>query len=677
MLAALSCARENAPARLLDRDELLEAARESGAPAAGVTMQDPSGPEAAEIPASPACDEEVSVLEDGEAVRTVCASQAPAHGLTVVDLSDGWAPIIFSEDESLGRAGRQPYRARYIALADEQPRAADGRRVPRDPHLELFGIHPTFRVLRIRALDEERHACHDGVDDSALEWSDTLIPPRASDVAAQRARRDRADEARRALEQAVRSRGASSIHALAEDPVLGRRYAEWRALARDVEAIRAVQGHLACDRLLGRRFQDGVFDYETIAALRIWQRQHMEISSGAIEPHTRALMREDNRELDFRALLRALRERVVDATGLIEDGSALGDHEAVLGRQLDPPELRALARYGPLPNGAPDLISRATEDAARALGWNDPAAAFRALAALGESGTRRLRVAIELPGVPEYHSPHMELYAEIDRGDVWYVAPVGPNGEPRNLPIERRPSLVLYTVYEGERIPLVRWPTTIGGWKREKVGNDVRLVYKGSPVGERVWRDLVVSPSWLPPPTTPDDELVRRRPGGGIVPNDRITGPGYRSAYGLVMLVHHEVRPNGDGEPSFADEGIRTHGSVSYNSILGGYSHGCHRLFNHLAVRMTGFVLRHRDHVRRGALGTDYRRVLEVDGAQATLRVDTRGYFFELTPPIEVNVLEGRVLGPPPRSDTGEARVEAPEAQERDRAGAIEEDDDV
>ena len=86
----------------------------------------------------------------------------------------------------------------------------------------------------------------------------------------------------------------------------------------------------------------------------------------------------DSWELDFRALLRVLRERVADATGVIEDGSALGHRGTVLGRRLDCREMLRTDRLPPLPGGAPDLISPLTEQAAHTLGWNDPqsAAAF-------------------------------------------------------------------------------------------------------------------------------------------------------------------------------------------------------------------------------------------------------------------------------------------------------------
>ena len=68
------------------------------------------------------------------------------------------------------------------------------------------------------------------------------------------------------------------------------------------------------------------------------------------------------------------------------------------------------------------------------------------------------------------------------------------------MPVERRPTLVLFArVGEGWK-PLARYLTTIGGWQREQTASGaVGLRYKESPVGARVWRDLVAAPVWLPP----------------------------------------------------------------------------------------------------------------------------------------------------------------------------------
>ena len=58
---------------------------------------------------------------------------------------------------------------------------------------------------------------------------------------------------------------------------------------------------------------------------------------------TRTALLGDSREQDFRALLRALRARVVDVTGLIEDGSALGAQGQVQGRVIDTNEFQPLS----------------------------------------------------------------------------------------------------------------------------------------------------------------------------------------------------------------------------------------------------------------------------------------------------------------------------------------------
>src|SRR6185295_3639450 len=100
----------------------------------------------------------------------------------------------------------------------------------------------------------------------------------------------------------------------------------------------------------------------------------------------------------------------------------------------------------------------------------------------------------------------------------------------------------------------------IGSWKDERLeDSSVSLRYKASPTGRFVWRDLVAAPAWFPPPTTPDRELVRWRADSGWRADTDAVGPGYRSAYGLMALLH--LRGVG---ALFADEQIRTHGSGNY-----------------------------------------------------------------------------------------------------------------
>ena len=97
----------------------------------------------------------------------------------------------------------------------------------------------------------------------------------------------------------------------------------------------------------------------------------------------------------------------------------------------------------------------------------------------------------------------MDLSVEIDRGDVWYDFPF----DARAVASRSRasgPPLTLYVKWRGARVPLVRWRTTVGGW-RDELASDGQEYYrfKGSDVGPRVWRQLVAAPVWFPPATSP------------------------------------------------------------------------------------------------------------------------------------------------------------------------------
>jgi len=544
----------------------------------------------------------VAVFENGRAGPSTCAERASDGGLTVIDLGDDWAPAIFSETADRP----QSYRATFVALANERlgdTREWDSAR--RDRYFELFGIFPSLSIIRARILDDTRHACHAGVDDAPLQaLTRQLAPWTPTSVA----------------------RGAATSAALV-----------------------VVQGHLRCEGLLAPTAADAAFDSATYEALRAYQRRHMLPSPGVLDAETRETLLTSSRELDFRALLRALRERVADATGLIEDGSARNAWEPIVGRFIESSEYRRPMRSQPLDNGAPDLVDRATDTAARALGWTSPEAVTRLFAAPVPA-----RAAIRLPPAPAYHARVMDLRAEIDRGDVWRSYPFDAEGRPRPSPVKNRPTFTLLAKTDAGEVALVRWPTTIGGWKDEKEDGAESLQYKESPVGRRYWRDLVAAPAWFPPPTTPDRELVRRRPDGRWAADDEAVGPGYRSAYGLVALFHHRGVATSGGGMEYSDIEIRTHGSANYRSILRGYSHGCHRLFNHLALRLGGFVLAHAEHERRGLIEQRYGRVIHWKGKSLKLRAESRGYRYELTPPIPIDVLPGRTVrskAAPPRSE--------------------------
>jgi len=395
-----------------------------------------------------------------------------------------------------------------------------------------------------------------------------------------------------------------------------------------VDAVRVVQAHLACDGLLDARPVDGGYTWQTSNAIERFQRSAMILPSGVLDDPVRAALAQSSRERDFVTALRVLRARVIAASGLLEDGTAGAGEATVLGFSLEPEASWRVRGHEPLDGAAPDLVSRATEVAAQALGWKDAATALASLEALAAREVRF--VALALPRVPDYHTSAMALEVDLDRGDVWHDA------EPRWRDAARRPALIVYARDGERRIPLARWPTTIGGWQNEKDDDDIVPKWKESPVGPRIWRDLYVGPSWLPPKSTPDRELVRRTDRGYELAREQF-GPSYRAAFGFVAFVHLRQERN-----DLDDEGIRTHGTGNLTSLAHGVSHGCHRLLGMHVVRLAGFVLAHRDHVAHGDESTRYRRIVRYGGA-FPVAIDTLGYRIELTAPIPVDVLPGRI----------------------------------
>jgi hypothetical protein len=124
------------------------------------------------------------------------------------------------------------------------------------------------------------------------------------------------------------------------------------------------------------------------------------------------------------------------------------------------------------------------------------------------------------------------------------------------------------------------------------------------------------------------------------------TGPGFKSAYGLVAAYHiHQVKSRSGDVLRELDHKIRTHGSVDYMSIRSRYSHGCHRLHNGNAVRLFSFLLRRNDFVRHGQTEIAYARAFEVEKVGYKMKIETRGYRYELVEPIPVMVTKGRIRG--------------------------------
>ena len=572
--------------------------------------------------------ERVAVWRDGHGDGFVCRADATARGLTVIDLGDDWAPPVLA----LQPDGTGPgYRATYLALAQERfgDAGLDGELARADRYLELYGIEPAPSVVRARLADDARHRCHDAIDSSRLAGAPARIgeEPKAEALA----RIAAATTLRDGLERDAASKRLPDLAALAaSDAYFRSAVARLGVLEGYVRAIHATQDHLACDGLFDAPPVRDAYTWQTSNAVERVQRGAMILPSGVLDAQTRAALARSSRERDFATALRVLRARVVAATALVEDGTAGSGEGTVVGRALEPEATWRARGHDPLDGAAPDLISVATDTAARALGWKDPAATLAFLDALESPELRSKLVAVRLPELPSYHAPDMQLEIEIDRGDVWR------DHVPHWHDVARRPALIVY-VRDGERrIPLARWPTTIGGWQNEKAGDDIVQEWKESPVGPRIWRDLYISPSWLPPETTPDRELVRSTDHGYVLAREQL-GPSYRAAFGFVAFVH--LRREGN---DLDDEGIRTHGTGNLASLAHGVSHGCHRLLGMHVVRLADFVLAHHAHEPRGDEPTSYERVVRHGGA-FPVKIETLGYRIELVPPIAVDVLPGRI----------------------------------
>lgn len=535
--------------------------------------------------------ETVPVFAEGEAAGSVCAEDASNEALTVIDLSDTWTPRVFAPSATSKDAPE--YRAKYLELAASS--SAD---------LGLNGIAPNLSVLASRLVDDKRVACNAAIDRGPVLEVDELL---SGDID----ERETAD-------------------------ILKKK-------AQAKEALVAIQAELICQGFLKKAQGAGVMNASTQGGLEALRRRHMIVGAGLDRATVHALSLGGD-ELAYRALLRGLRERVADAAGLIEDGTASEMHALVVDRELDLTRF-APALEEPIPGGAPDLVDIATDRAARALGWTSPDAARASLVARGKDGLASTRVAVALPPAPSYHSAAMELRVEIDRGDVFYESPGAAAVARKKLDTVRPPTFVVYAKDGDHEVALMRWATTIGGWKKERAEDgEISLKYKESDVGDRVWRQIIAAPAWLPPESTPETDLLHEDKDGNFALKRDLILPGYRNAYGLVMLIHHEEVTK-DGKTKYLDHGIRTHGSVDYKSIKRGTSHGCHRLYNQLALRLSGFLLEHRNHARKGKMQIDWSRTLEHAEQTIDLEIPTRGYLYELDPPVPVRVLEGNVLG--------------------------------
>ena len=577
-------------------------------------------------------------MTDGQESWT-SASGASRSGYTVVDLGNDWTPYIFAEHRGPdGEPLPNRYRRVFLGLAndtldeDGEPLAEGAKN-----YLELYGIPPSLGVLRARFLEDENHSCHEGANLAAMEAVETV-----SYVAPEKVKQDalRMARMRSELEEARHKYHVQTLaEVAAKDPKLEPKVKLVERRAKEKVAMTEVERRLECEGMFkgGGKHTPGLYDDAMRLAVRRFQQKHMIYESNYLREKTMDALARQPLVNDHQSLIRVLRERVVDAAGVLEDGSTdtKTGGPSYTGKQGKAQTVR-------------NLVDELTKSAAEQLGLDTPEGALAFFKRHPAGDFKDLRAAVRLPALPDYYGPDMDLSIVIDRGDVWYDLPWDASGVRQPQPRKHYPSFHVYVKYNNQRIPLARWRTTVGGWRAEQASDGYEYYrYKGSDIGPRVIRNITAGPVWIAPESTPIRSLVKTKTVNGLwqkVVNYDELGPGYLSAYGLV--AGYLVTPGKGGRPDW-DNGIRAHGSSEYLSMYSsdGFSHGCHRLPNHLAIRLYSFILRHRPMRIVGDQPVNIARQFLMGEDVFELRVPSRGYQYLLEPPLPVDVLEGEIKG--------------------------------
>lgn len=591
----------------------------------------------------------VPLWEHGRSERYTDAAYAAQNRLLILDLGESWAPYLFSDGVSNdGKPLPNTYRPTYLALArGEFPDDRHGQRARVDKYLELYGIMPTLRLMRERMRAMFQLSCVDSLDRTPLEGFTKVVT--YSNQTEARKRAAQYDAAKARVLDLMQLQAAATPDAFDLGKLSKRDLSALKFYLDETPqhlALEAVQERLRCEGYLAGRGKviSGVMDWATHEALAEFERRNRVYSFGYLARESLGPLRQAPKEVEREAVLRVLTERALHAAGVLEDGSLSATSEGQT--------LTYVGRDGqehPIPN----LVAAVRETLIESFGLHTPELTLAWLESLGDlPKDQHLFVAVPMVELPEYYGPEMELALDYDRGDIWYEFPYDDKGQEVAQPVSRRPQVTVSTLYNGQKIPLARFGTTIGGWRTEVVNGTVMYRYKESPVGPRAWDEIVAAPVWMPPDgTEPDGLLIRNdaRTSAAdpeFVVNYHETGPSYASAYGLVAAYHRTYLTRAGGRIALGhDEGIRTHGSVDYMSIMRRHSHGCHRLHNHIALRLMSFVLAHRPHERAGQVAIGYKRFLAVQGKSYVLDLPQGGYVFKLNTPVLVNVEPGRIRG--------------------------------
>ena len=579
----------------------------------------------------------VLIVVDGEE-RYVARDVAVHHGYTLIDLRDQWTPNIFKTYQNQeGEFLEHSYREIFVGLANDtgnnegQP-LEDGE----FNFLEVFGIPPSMSVISKRVMRESTEPCYREVDYEKIARAKSI---RFGNRARQRKFKKQVKSASALVERKMKKHLIDSYEELLQvEPRLKKKVKLLEKYQIEKEAIEHIERRLDCDMHSHPRYRHkkGRLDQGLRMAIRRFQRKHKLYEYANLKSDTIEALATPAMVVNMNSLRRSISERVIAATGILEDGTVNRKDKTptFTGADGKEHEMRNLVKE--FTDATMDQLNLKTPDQVKHFFLNHPRDEFK-----------HLQIGVKLPELPEYYSPHMEFNIVVDRGDIWYDPPFNPDGKKIKQRRRRLPKFKLYTTYRDQRIQLIHWPTTIGGWRKEIANNGHEyLKYKNSDVGKRVIRKVISGPVWVPPKSTPLKSLAKRRYVNGKaqnIVNYEEMGPDYLSAYGLV--AGYFVIPGREGRRDH-DRGIRAHGSSDFMSILSSerFSHGCHRLKNDHAVRLYGFLLKHRNHIVRGDQKIRHERQFLYKDQIYEVRHLTRGFLFEMTPPIPVEVLEGRVL---------------------------------
>jgi hypothetical protein len=221
-------------------------------------------------------DNQAFVIHDGKESWTD-AEAALRSGYTIIDFSDDWTPFIFAEQYAAdGTAMHNRYRRVFLGLANDTL-DEDGEPLPAGEknHLELYGIPPSFGVLRARFLADEQQTCHATINQEKLEEVESIayVAPEKMKVEEQRTAR-----MRRELEDArVKAKAASLAELAQKDPTQAAKVKAYEHRTAEKSAMAEVEKRLACEGMFKRGIHHatGVYDDAMRLAVRRFQQKNM------------------------------------------------------------------------------------------------------------------------------------------------------------------------------------------------------------------------------------------------------------------------------------------------------------------------------------------------------------------------------------------------------------------